>query len=285
MEVIRDIHVMCEKLKAIDSHSIGLIQVKSVLHEGHAELIRKARAENFIVIVVKIVAREEFISEAAFKMYPKDETKEIAVASISGADFLFIPPLECLYQLGHSIEIAINNPLAQQLGGAFKKDYYQKRLNTTCLLLNMIRPSNLYLSNKDLQLVYFTKQLLLDLYYDTSLKVLPRIRDEEGLILSSKNALLHPDEKRQALHIYEVLKRAKQSVDRGTMSCKKIKWAIENEVKNLYLCKMEFVEIVDTVRLTSIETIVDEAYIMLTVRAGKIRIGDYIKVSRNTITD
>lgn len=279
MEVITDINIMREKLKRLNTTSIGLVQAKSFLHEGHTSLIRMARSENYVVISVKLINSEEFVSEEAAALYPSDTAYEMNLAARAGADFFFMPSVESLYPRGHMIRLQLRSPLATMLGGGFKDNYYELKLHTTCILCNMLQPKCLYLSDKDLQLVYFTRQLLHDLFYEIELRVAPRVRDENGLTLSNKLSLLREDEKNQLMSVYKILQKAKSAVSRGMTNCRKIKWYIENEMNDLYLCQLEFDEIVEVERLTRIETIVDEAYVMLGVRVGKIRICDYEKVT------
>ena len=279
MEVITDINIMREKLKRLNTTSIGIVQAKSFLHEGHTDLLRMARSENYIVIAVKLINSEEFVSEEAATLYPSDVPCEMDLVARTGVDFFFMPPLESLYPRGRMVRLQLRSPLATMLGGSFKDNYYELKLQTTCILCNMLQPKRLYLSDKDLQLVYFTRQLLHDLFYEIELRVAPRIRDEEGVTLSNKLSLLKEDEKNQLLSVYKILQKAKSAVGRGMTNCRKLKWYIENEMNDLYLCKMAYVEIVEVERLTAIETIVDEAYVMLGVRVGKVRISEYEKVS------
>ena len=278
MEIIKDIAVMREKLKRLNSSSIGLIRVKSIWHEGHTSLIQAARKENYVVIVAKLLVKEEFISEEAYKLYPSHIEEEMEKASRAGADFFFIPDYERIYPSGSITRLQIKSPLASQLNGGFKPDYYETRLNSTCLFINMLQPKRVYMSDKDLQLVYLTRQMISDWHYDVELRVLPCLRDDEGMLLSSKNQLLRADEKTQAVNLYRILQKAEMAVSKGMINCRKLKWHIENEMNSLYLCHLEYVEVVETKRLTKIETIVGEAYIMLAVRVGKVRLYDYICV-------
>lgn len=278
MEVIEDINIMREKVKRLNSDSIGLIQGKSFLHEGHASLIRYARKENYIVIAVKLIVPDEFMSEEGSKLYPSHIEEELDLAARHGADFFFMPSVESVYPGGSISRLQLKTPLASELNGAYKNDYYETRINTTCILINMLQPKRIYMSDKDPQLIYLTRQCIHDLFYDVELCILPRVRDEAGLLLSSKNELLHIDEKTQLLGIYKILQKAKTAVAKGMVSCRKIKWYMENEMNHLYLCHIEFLEIIEIHRLTRIETIVDEAYVMIAVRVGKIRVFDYVKV-------
>lgn len=279
MEVIEDINIMREKLKRLNSSSVGLIQGKSFLHEGQASLIRYARKENYVVIAAKLIVSSEFVSDEVCKLYPTDIDAELKLAASAGADFFFMPQVESVYPRGSISRLQLRTPLASELNGAYKNDYYENRINTTAILLNMLQPKRLYMSDKDPQLIYLTRQFLQDYFYDVELCCLPKVRDKDGIVLSSKNILLRSDERSQLAGIYKLLQKAQTAVEKGMVSCRKLKWHIENEMNHLYLCQIEFLEIVEIHRLTRIETIVDEAYVMIAVKVGKIRVLDYVKVT------
>ena len=278
MEVISDITKLQEKLKRIGTDSIGLIQTKGVLHEGHVQLIKAARKENFIVVVAKLKIVEEMMNEAAEVLYPNVNEEELERASSAGADFFFCPTKDSLYTSLSATRICFKSPLASSLNAVLMPHYYEARLNTTCLLMNILRPKKLYLSDKDLQLVLLTKQLLEDFHYACELKVLPRLRSDEGFILSPDYALMPRDVRMQAAQVYKILQKAQSAVSKGMINGRKLKWHIENELNNLYLCKIGLIEIVEPYRLRKIETIVDEAIILITLKAGPIWISDYIQV-------
>ena len=272
MEIIRDINEMREKLKRIGNSSIGLIQTKGILHEGHTTMIRAARAENYLVVVVKL----RDIDEGKYNQYHFEE--EVKMASRAGADFFFIPDYNIIYPSGSITKVHIKNPLATRLAGSIKPDYYALKLNTTCILLNIIQPQRIYLSDKDPQLVYFTKKLLEDHHYYTKLQVVPRVYNELGLVLSTKYTRLKDDERIQVMGIYKILEKAQTAINKGLTSCRKLKWHIENDMNNLYLCKLIYVEIVEVERFTTIETVLGKAYIMIGIQVGKEYITDYIEV-------
>lgn len=283
MEVIRDITKLQEKLKRIGTDSVGLIQTKGVLHEGHVQLIKAARKENFMVVVTKLKITEEMMNEAAEALYPKVSEEELERASSAGADFFFCPTKESLYTSLSATRIRFKSSLASSLNGALMPHYYEARINTTCLLMNILRPKKLYLSDKDLQLVLLTKHLLEDFHYDCELKVLPRLRNEEGFILSPDYELMPRDVRLQVTQLYKILQKAQSAVAKGMINGRKLKWHIENELNELYLCQIGLIEIVEPHRLRKIETIVDEAIIIITLKAGPIWISDYIRVKPKSI--
>lgn len=279
MEVIKDIQLLKEKIERLGKNSVGLIHTRGPLHEGHRTLIQAARKENYLVIVSNIVVPREFESQEAYNLYPKESIQDKTLASLAGADFFFTPELET-FEAGESIVgVKLGDSLKDELYGQGRPGYYEAYLTTLMKLLNIVQPKKLYTSDKDLQKNYFTKLLLKQLHYDCQLRVLPAIRDEEQILLDSSAQLLKEDERRQVAELYRIFQKAQTAYERGMISSRKIKWHIENEMSKLYLCQLEFVEIVEPERLRKIETITDEAILMLGIKVGKIRLYDYIRLN------
>ena len=279
MEVIRQIDQLQQKLERIGEKSIGLIETKGILHQGHASLIREARIENKILVVTSVPYEQLEINKEVELLFTMKQEESIELASLSGADFLFCPEEESIYKKDCMTTVQYKSPQINQLNGEYID--YARKLTTTTIMLNIIKPQRLYISDKDLQMVQFTKVLLKDFHYNCELRVLPVVRDEHEMMMSTKIDYLKEDEKRQVVHLHRLLNKAQKAYEKGMISSRKIKWHIENELSNLYLCKLEFVEILEPNRLTSIETITDEAVIMLTVRVGQWIISDYIILKRN----
>ena len=279
MEVIREINQLQQKLERIGEKSIGLIETKGILHQGHANLIRAARVENKILIVTSLPFEESWIDKEDKVLYSKQQVESIELASLSGADFLFCPDVESIYKKESMATVQIKSPQINELNGKYID--YASRLTIITIMLNIIKPQRLYMSNKDLQMVQFTKALLKDFHYNCKLCVLPVLRDENEMIIDTRMSGLKEDEKRQVANLHRILQKAQKAYQKGMISSRKVKWHIENEISNLYLCKLEFVEILEPVRLTRIETITEEAVIMLTVRVGSVIISDYIVLKRN----
>ena len=275
MEVITNIKILREKIERIGSSSIGLIYTKGELHKGHQSLIQAARKENNLVIVANLLVPREFESKEAYNLYPKYTEENRRLASLAGADFFFTPDIEVFESEEMMVTIKINDGLKSELNGEGRPRYYEEQLVTLMKLLNITKAKQIYMSDKDLQQIYFTKMFLKQFHYDCKLKVLPAIRDKDGLVLSQRNRLLKLDEKKQICEIQKIFVKAQTAYERGMTSARKIKWHVENEMTKLYLCRLEFVEILEPERLRKIETITDEAILMIGIRVGLVRICDY----------
>lgn len=279
MEIIRDIRELQQKLARIRVISLGMVQTKGALHEGHASLIRAARKENHIVVVVSLVHPIEFTTLEGYNLYPRFHERDQEIASLAGADFLLCPEPKDIYSEESGILLTLKNTLASDLNG--KYILYANKLTLMMCLLNKIKPNNLYISDKDLQWVNLTKGLLKTFHYSCQLKVLPKVRDQEGIVIRAKNIYLKEDERRQVTHLYKILQKAQRAYEKGMISSRKMKWHIENEMNDLYLCQLQFVEILEPERLTKVEMITDEVIVMLTIKVGHLILSDYVRLKKN----
>ena len=280
MTIITDIEVLQEKITSMQWNGVGLIHTKGGLHDGHRKLIGQARKENQLVIVSNLLIPREFSSQMAYELYPRCTKQDQEIAESEGADFFFMPHLEAFETTESSIGIKLKEHLKQELNGIDRPSYYEEQLTTLVKLIQIVKPSTIYMSDKDLQQVYFTKKLLTQFFYHIKLTILPVVRDETGLVLGAKNKLLKDDERKQVIEMRKIFTKAQNAVARGMLSSRKIKWHIENEMSKLYLCQLVFAELVDTERLRKIETITDEAILMIGIKVGNLRIQDYIRLKR-----
>ncbi len=276
MDLITTLEEMTSKLDRIGRESVGLIITKGALHEGHASLIKTARQENKYVIVCTFLHPKEFVSEEAYQLYPRKPEEDRQLANRSGADFFFCPPFHELYPKGCASYITIDSPLMFSMNGKIHPKYYMSILTTYHILLYKIRPSRIYLCEKDIQKRTLLGQMIRDFHEACQIRICPVYREEDGLILSSKNVFLKLDERRQATSLHRILEKAKAAYKKGTISAYKLKLLIESELKRYYLITSEYIEVVETNRLSSIETITEPAYILLAARVGCVRLTDYI---------
>ncbi len=280
MDIMTSLEAMTAKLDRIGRRSIGLIMTKGALHEGHIALIKVARAENEYIIVSSFLHPHEFSSEEAYKLYPRQVEEDQEIASKAGVDFFFCPSYEGLYPNGSSTYVSIYTPLMNRLEGQIHPKYYQSFLTTANLLLSCIRPQRYYISEKDFQKKALLSQLIRDFHYVCEIRVLPTEREADGLIIGSRNTLLEPEERRLAPLLYHTLKKAELAYQRGNISSYKLKLLLETEIKRYYRIQLEYVDVLEIERLTSIETIIEEALIVMSIRLGSVRLSDYIYLNK-----
>jgi pantoate--beta-alanine ligase len=204
VKVATTIAELRETLEPLRAGSLGLVPTMGAFHDGHLSLLRAARAENDAVVASLFVNPAQFDQEADLAAYPRDEERDARLAAEAGVDVLFTPSADELYPPGFQTWVEVER-LGSVLEGAFRPGHF-RGVATVCLkLFNLVRPDRAYFGQKDAQQVAVVKQVVRDLNFDIEIRVLPTVRDEDGLALSSRNVLLSPEERERALALPQAL--------------------------------------------------------------------------------
>jgi len=205
MKTLRTIVEVREELASVPAGAtVGLVPTLGALHEGHASLIRAARAECDHVVVSVFVNPAQFEAGADLARYPRDERTDARIAAAERVDLLFAPSVEELYPPGFQTWIDVTE-LGHILEGKHRPGHF-RGVATVCLkLFNIVSPQRAYFGQKDAQQVAVIRRLVHDLNLDLTIRVLPIVRDVDGLALSSRNVLLTAEERRAALALPRAL--------------------------------------------------------------------------------
>ena len=196
--------------------SIGLVPTMGAFHEGHLSLFRAARAESDVVVVSLFVNPTQFTSGEDLARYPRDEARDASLAEQAGVDILFTPPEDELYPPGFQTWVDVEE-LGRILEGEFRPGHF-RGVATICLkLFNLVRPDRAYFGQKDAQQAAVIRRMATDLNVPVTMRVLPTVRDEDGLALSSRNAHLSPDERERALALPRALATKDPAQARGLL--------------------------------------------------------------------
>jgi pantoate--beta-alanine ligase len=196
--------------------SIGLVPTMGAFHEGHLSLFRAARAESDVVVASLFVNPTQFTSGDDLARYPRDEARDASLAEQAGVDILFTPPEDELYPPGFQTWVDVEE-LGRILEGEFRPGHF-RGVATICLkLFNLVRPDRAYFGQKDAQQAAVIRRMASDLNVPVTMRVLPTVRDEDGLALSSRNAHLSPDERERALALPRALATKDPAQARGLL--------------------------------------------------------------------
>jgi pantoate--beta-alanine ligase len=184
--------------------TVGLVPTMGALHAGHRALIDAARAECDTVVVSLFVNPAQFDEAADLASYPRDEERDATIAADAGADVLFAPEPDEMYPPGFQTWVDVEE-LSRGLEGAYRLGHF-RGVATICLkLFNIVRPQFAYFGQKDAQQVAVLSRMIRDLDLEIELRVVPTVRDADGLALSSRNARLSPEEREGALSLPRAL--------------------------------------------------------------------------------
>jgi len=186
----------------------GLVPTMGGLHDGHRALFRAARAENDRVVASLFVNPAQFDEQADFDAYPRDEARDLELAETEGVDVVFAP--DELYPAGFATWVEPDETGAE---GMARPGHF-RGVATVCLkLFNLVRPERAYFGQKDAQQVAVIRRLVRDLNVPVEIRVVPTVRDADGLALSSRNARLSAKERQRALELPQALASAAREPD------------------------------------------------------------------------
>jgi pantoate--beta-alanine ligase len=186
----------------------GLVPTMGALHGGHRALFRAARAENDRVVASLYVNPAQFDDAADLDAYPRDEARDLELAEAEGVDVVFAPAE--LYPPGFATWVEPEETGAE---GAARPGHF-RGVATVCLkLFNLVRPERAYFGQKDAQQVAVIRRLVRDLNVPVEIRVVPTVRDPDGLALSSRNVHLSPADRETALGLPRALASAADQPD------------------------------------------------------------------------
>lgn len=206
MNIVRTIH---DLRGALDPHRtavsrIGLVPTMGAFHDGHLALFGAARSECDVVVVSLFVNPAQFGDAGDLASYPRDEERDVQLAREAGADLLFAPSGDELYPEGFQTWVEVEQ-LGAILEGEFRPGHFRGVATVCCKLFNIVRPHVVYFGQKDAQQVEVVRRVIRDLDLELELRVVPTVRDEDGLALSSRNGLLAPEDRERALALPRAL--------------------------------------------------------------------------------
>jgi pantoate--beta-alanine ligase len=204
MRTVQTIAGLREALTEAGGGAVGLVPTMGAFHEGHLSLFRAARGECKTVVVSLFVNPSQFDSPEDFHGYPRDEERDKQVAEEEGVDVLFCPAADELFPRGHQTWVEVEQ-LSALLEGKVRPGHFRGVATVCCKLFNLVRPRFAYFGQKDAQQVAVVRRMVRDLNLDVEIRVLPTVRDADGLALSSRNALLSPGERAAALALPRAL--------------------------------------------------------------------------------
>jgi len=204
MKVSRAIHDVRAELGPRRDGTIGLVPTMGALHKGHLSLLRAARAENDTVVMSLFVNPAQFAESHDLARYPRDEERDLEAARDAGVDLVFAPARDEMYPPGFQTWVDVTE-LGSILEGKFRPGHFRGVATIVLKLFSIVAPTRAYFGQKDAQQVEVVRTLIRDLALEVELRVLPTVREPDGLALSSRNALLSPDERRRALALSRAL--------------------------------------------------------------------------------
>ena len=250
---------------------IGLVPTMGYLHEGHGSLIAAARKENARVAVSIFVNPTQFGPNEDLARYPRDFERDRALCENMGADLIFHPEPEEMYQGAQAfVDIGL---LADTLDGAARPGHFRGVCTVVSKLFNIIQPDRAYFGEKDAQQLAIIKKMAFDLNFDVQVVGCPIVREDDGLAKSSRNTYLNAAERAAAPVLYRAIQHGKSIIKCG-MPAQTLITEMEKVLATELLAKTEYVAVVDALTMQPVDTIAGAVLVPMAVRVGTTRLID-----------
>jgi pantoate--beta-alanine ligase len=265
---------VARKIRREQDRTIGLVPTMGALHEGHLSLVREARRMCDIIVVSVFVNPTQFAPGEDFEKYPRDLTKDTALLTDYNVDYIFAPTADEIYPKGFATYVNVEG-LSEQLEGGSRPGHFRGVATIVTILLNTVRPDFAFFGQKDAQQALIIRRLVKDLAFDTEIVLLPTVREDSGLAISSRNLYLNADEQQAAAVIHQALMRAKTAYKEGERSPGRLEILVRSTIELEPRARVDYVNVVDAETLEHLDKL-DDRPILIAVAAyiGKTRLID-----------
>jgi len=280
MKLIRNLKEMSDfsrRLK-LKGKTLGIVPTMGALHEGHLSLIRRARKDNDYVVVSIFVNPMQFGPREDLEKYPRDLKRDMRLCRKAGADIIFYPTAQMLYPKGYKTYVKVCE-LSEVLCGKFRPGHFQGVTTVVAKLFNIVNPDIAYSGQKDAQQAIIIKKMASDLNMPVKIKILPTVRERDGLAMSSRNTYLNQKERKEARILYQALKLARELIKQGNKNSSDIIKKMKRLILAKKTVKVQYICVVGSQGLKPVSKIKDKVLIALAVWIGKTRLIDNITVS------
>ena len=277
MKVYKGISELRNTIASIKKNSrlIGFIPTMGYLHEGHVSLIRKARLDTDCVVVSIFVNPIQFGPKEDFKRYPRDLDRDLKLCKANAVDIVFAPEAESIFPEDFLTYVNVEG-LSDVLCGSSRPGHFKGVTTIVAKLFNIVRPNIAYFGQKDAQQAVVIEKMVKDLNMPLRIRVMPTVREKDGLAMSSRNIYLKPEERKEALSLYKSLKLAEELYKKGERNPE----AIISKMRNLILrhrdLNIDYISIVDINTLKTIDRISGKALVAVAAWVGKTRLIDNV---------
>ena len=268
---------VARKLRREDDKTIGLVPTMGALHEGHLSLVREARRMCDVVVVSVFVNPTQFSPGEDFARYPRDLTQDTTRLADYNVDYIFAPSVEEIYPKNFSTYVNVEG-LSEWMEGAARPGHFRGVATVLTVLFNTVRPDFAFFGQKDAQQTLVVKRLVRDLAFDIEVVILPTVREESGLALSSRNSYLSTEDRRAAAILYRALSQAREVYNEGERNPKKLAEVVRAQLAAEPRAALEYVGVVDAETMEKLDRVSDErpVLIALAARIGATRLIDNI---------
>ena len=253
--------------------SVGFVPTMGYLHEGHLELVRRARAENLTVIASIFVNPSQFGPQEDFAAYPRDPERDLALLDKEGVGVAFMPSAQEMYPEGFSSWVEVEG-ITERLEGESRPGHFRGVTTVVAKLFNIVQPDRAYFGQKDAQQLAVIRKMVSDLNMNLEIVAVPTLREPDGLAMSSRNTHLTPEERKAALVLWKALCLARGHWEKGQRDAASLRQDMTSLIEREPFASIDYVSIADPETLEELDVIDRPALVSLAVRIGGTRLID-----------
>lgn len=267
---------VARKIRREERRTLGFVPTMGALHEGHLSLVREARAMCDVVVVSIFVNPTQFGPQEDFNKYPRDLTRDASLLAEYNIDYVFAPAVRELFPPDFSTYVTVEG-LSGQLEGASRPGHFRGVATVVAILLNVVRPDFAFFGQKDGQQAAIIKRMVRDLAFDCEVVVMPIVREQSGLAMSSRNEYLDDSERRAAVELSQALREAQQAFAAGERDGNQLVEIVRSNLQKQPMIRLDYVSVNDAETFEKVETIEERPVLVsLAAYVGKTRLIDNV---------
>jgi len=263
---LRDLRRQC-------SGSVGFVPTMGYLHEGHLALVRQARNENSTVVVSIFVNPAQFGPSEDLASYPRDLDRDLELLEEEKTDLVFMPSDEEMYPRLFSSWVDVEK-VTERLEEASRPGFFRGVATVVAKLFNIVQPAKAYFGQKDAQQAIVIQRMVADLNMNLEIVLVPTVRENDGLAMSSRNVYLNSEERQAATILFKALTLAKELWQEGEKDADRIRHQMISLIQKEPLARIDYVSIADASTLEELKTVDRPALASLAIRIGQTRLID-----------
>jgi pantoate--beta-alanine ligase len=270
---VEEMRAACRALRS-QRRRLGFVPTMGALHEGHLSLVRAGKRSSDIVAASIFVNPKQFGPNEDFGTYPRAFERDQSLLEKEGVELLFTPPVDEMYPPGAVTWVTVEE-LSNKLDGRSRPGHFRGVTTVVSKLFHIVEPDAAFFGQKDAAQVAILRRMVRDLNLPVEIVVCPTVREPDGLAMSSRNAYLDSQQRKQASVLHRALMRAKELADEGERDAAKLLAIAREELASEPLVQLDYLEIVDPDSLDPVD-ISTGAMMVLAAFVGSTRLIDNV---------
>jgi pantoate--beta-alanine ligase len=276
-ETIEEMRAACRAARR-SGRRLGFVPTMGALHEGHLSLVRAARAACDVVAASIFVNPTQFGPTEDLAKYPRTFERDRELLGKESVELLFAPSLEEMYPAGAVTWVTVEG-LSDKLDGRSRPGHFRGVTTVVAKLFHIVEPDAAFFGQKDAAQVAIVRGMVRDLNFPVEIVACPIVREPDGLAMSSRNAYLDPQQRKQALVLHRALMRVKKSWEGGERDAGKLVEAGRGEVAAEESVRLDYLEIVDPGSLDPVKDVNRGALVAVAAFVGPTRLIDNVELA------